>query len=460
MSRQNGLVQGILVVVVVAAASTVSQAAQLHVPTNYPTIQAAVAAADDGDEVVLAAGTYIGPGNRDITIDKSVLIRSADPSDPVVVAATVIDCQGSAADPHRAFSLICRSDTHDAGLAGLTITGAHDAQGAVVCEVDSAPEIRHCVVRDNTGSGIYCRMNSFARIRDCRIEGNVTSGNGGGISLNRDCSPLIQRCIVRGNDAALGGGIYCYQGWPDVQNCEISGNHAGTGGGVYWNDSGVSLANCTVAGNSAQVGAGVCGLSEIYMDRSSFTNSILWGNVGGDGRQVALTVSPYTMAGDTLAVAYSLVQGGQAGIVAPAGWTLEWDSGNLDTDPFFVLANGPDGQWETWQDNDYHIDPGSPCADAGDPAGDYVNQTDADGQPRVRGAGVDLGAYEAVPQASTPVPGDANGDGLVDVADLLLLVEAFGKSVGMPGYDPACDFDGSGEVDVADLLTLIAHFGM
>ena len=76
MSRQNGLVREICIVVVVVAASAVSQAAQLHVPANYPTIQAAIAAAVDGDEVVLAAGTYTGAGNRDVSLDKAVLVRS------------------------------------------------------------------------------------------------------------------------------------------------------------------------------------------------------------------------------------------------------------------------------------------------------------------------------------------------------------------------------------------------
>lgn len=49
------------------------------------------------------------------------------------------------------------------------------------------------------------------------------------------------------------------------------------------------------------------------------------------------------------------------------------------------------------------------------------------------------------------VAGDANGDGLVDVEDLLSILESFGPC-------PCCmaDFDGSGTVDVNDLLTTIA----
>lgn len=56
-------------------------------------------------------------------------------------------------------------------------------------------------------------------------------------------------------------------------------------------------------------------------------------------------------------------------------------------------------------------------------------------------------------------PGDVNGDGSVDLADLSLLLEAFGTCDGDPGYNPAADFDGNGCVDLGDLSTLLEHFG-
>ena len=61
---------------------------------------------------------------------------------------------------------------------------------------------------------------------------------------------------------------------------------------------------------------------------------------------------------------------------------------------------------------------------------------------------------------ATKVPGDVDGDGYVDVVDLLYLVASFGKCQGDPGYDPRCDLNGSGCVDVVDLLTMIDHFGL
>ncbi len=59
-----------------------------------------------------------------------------------------------------------------------------------------------------------------------------------------------------------------------------------------------------------------------------------------------------------------------------------------------------------------------------------------------------------------PNPADINGDGSVDVVDLLYFVDAFGSVTGDPNYDPACDLSSDGSVDVVDLLILIGYWGI
>ena len=50
--------------------------------------------------------------------------------------------------------------------------------------------------------------------------------------------------------------------------------------------------------------------------------------------------------------------------------------------------------------------------------------------------------------------GDIDGDGEVDVLDLLEVIAAWGSCDSCPE-----DFDGNGEVNVADILVLIAAWG-
>ena len=60
-------------------------------------------------------------------------------------------------------------------------------------------------------------------------------------------------------------------------------------------------------------------------------------------------------------------------------------------------------------------------------------------------------------QNEEPVPGDLDGDGDVDLADLAILLAHYGMSGA--GYEDG-DLDGDGDVDLADLSTLLANYGI
>ena len=67
-SRSVGCVPGLLVAVVAASAA---HATTIHVPGDYPTIQAALTAAKTGDEIVVAAGRYLENiyfGGKDVVL--------------------------------------------------------------------------------------------------------------------------------------------------------------------------------------------------------------------------------------------------------------------------------------------------------------------------------------------------------------------------------------------------------
>jgi len=62
--------------------------------------------------------------------------------------------------------------------------------------------------------------------------------------------------------------------------------------------------------------------------------------------------------------------------------------GNLNTDPLFV----------DYRAGDYHLRPGSPCINSGDPnRTSKAGETDIDGEERIMGGRIDMGADEFCP---------------------------------------------------------------
>jgi parallel beta-helix repeat protein len=321
------------------------------VPQQYATIQAAIDDCNDGDVVVIAPGTYTGDGNRDIRfLGKAITVRSTDPNDPNIIAATIIDCDGTEAEPHRAFSFHNREDPN-AVLTGLSIANGWESKGgAIYCDEHCSPTITHCWITNNSanrGGGIHCRgPKGSPVIRNCRVSHNSASGPsdlftfGGGIACKDNASPLITGCLITDNSASTGGGIYFSSLDAHLTHCTVVGNSSPEGEGIY----------CS---GWSQPGHGLI-----------ISNSIVWGNSGADGPDIA---------GSAPIVSYSNVEGGYPG------------TSNIDADPLFVY---PDA-------GDYHLTSGSICIDYGDP--DYLlddSQTDIDGEPRMMGCRVDIGADE------------------------------------------------------------------
>jgi hypothetical protein len=66
---------------------------------------------------------------------------------------------------------------------------------------------------------------------------------------------------------------------------------------------------------------------------------------------------------------------------------------------------------------------------------------------------------EIVVDWSARIPGDANGNGKVDVLDLAKLGKAYGCTPNNPNWDPNCDFNQDRSVDIYDLYTLGKNYG-
>jgi hypothetical protein len=114
----------------------------------------------------------------------------------------------------------------------------------------------------------------------------------------------------------------------------------------YINSSPI-LTNCTFFGNSANKGGGIYN----YSSTPAVTNCILWGNSDGGGMSESAQI-----LGGTPVINYCCVQ----------GWTgAMGGKGNIEDDPLFKDADGPDDIPGTEDDN-LELTADSPCIDAGD----------------------------------------------------------------------------------------------
>jgi len=429
-------------------------------PADFDNIQAAIADANDGDTVEIKPGTYTGDGNRDIDfLGKAITVRSIDPCNSDVVAATIIDCQGSKSEPHRGFKFVSSEET-DSVLAGLTITNGYAPRdmswdptmvpvgGAILCD-GSSPTISYCTIANNwsnwSGGGIFCRDSSLT-ISQCSVINNTANFYGGGIFCYRG-NPTIIYSTISGNMAEQfsGGGIYChYDTTPTIRHCVITGNSTGGyAGGVHYRGGNLTIQHCTIASNSADnyTGGGIhcwenCNLL--------VSHCILWDNTSKNDSQISLGNKC------DMYVCYSDLQEGQAAIYVEDS-TFEWGEGNIDADPCFVAPGywvdvsepnipvEPNDPNAVWIDGDYHLqsqagrwDPNSqtwgtdantsPCIDAGDSNSDWT----AELWPH--GGCINMGAYGGTPEASMSLSdagniADLNIEGSVDYRDMVVFTE-------------------------------------
>ncbi|MCK4627894.1 MAG: hypothetical protein KAT56_02760, partial [Sedimentisphaerales bacterium] len=252
-------------------------------------IQPGLDAAGDGDVVILAQGTYSGSDNHDLDFKgKAITLRSTDPCDPDVVAATIIDPCGTASEPHRGFYFHTQEGS-DSIVNGITITNGYAWGGGFYCYY-SSPSILNCVISNNntdsSGGGILCD-NGSPIIGNCDIRNNSADSSGGGIYCNNS-SPILNDCVISSNTANNGGGLYCStNSSPEFVGCTISGNFAlGSAPSLPYKGGGVCaesdcepiFVSCMINGNYASnFGGG------IYLDDSTLeiVNSVLTGNICG-----------------------------------------------------------------------------------------------------------------------------------------------------------------------------------
>ena len=356
------------------------------------TIQAGIDAAYNGDTVIVADGVYTGAGNKDLDFGgAAITVRTANGPDNCI-----IDCEGEG----RGF-YFHSGEGADSILEGITVRGGYPPSP------------------NTDGAGILCHASS-PTIRFCITTDNSTAGCGGGVACRSGSVATIVRCTIAGNWSLLGGGgIYCTSSSPAILDSIVACNMSNLGGGgILLNVASPTIAGCTVIHNTTVGGGWGGGILCRNGSSPVVTNSLVWDSWPDD-------IHGNAPADDQPVVMYCNLT---------RGWPGE---GNIGVDPELVDELGPDLNPQTWEDNDYHLLPSSPCIGRGDAQTFGVDESDIDGEPRVMGGRVDMGADEYTGRPF--VFGDLNCDGVRDAFDIDPFVLALVDSDGYASAYPECN---------------------
>jgi hypothetical protein len=467
-----------------AIAASSAHAGTLLVPADFATIQDAVDAAIDGDEVVLADGTYVEDveildlsvtlrsqsGNRDLcVIDGQFtglnIVGGLTGDDVTVRDLTIRDC------PTRAVVIgaFASVDLRNCVIADCTNIGGMFMSGEALTMID-------CLVRDNAsssgGAGLVISAGDVT-ISNTIFRDNDASGNspyGGGVAVSGDASVLIFDSVFRRNTAIgtvagrggglgvqggsaepvmiantvfddnesndRGGGMYIEYRGAVLGNVEFTSNVGLAGGAMFLENSGgapvqFTISNALIADNDATNGSG--GGIRLNQDATlTVTNATIFRNTATGFAGGGVAVGPNSSGTFT-----NCIVGGNtpndfagAGTIAVTYSDVEdgfAGAGNISQAPLFVDINA----------GDYRLTSGSPCIDAGNTLACVGPAMDLDGLHRVAenpdapntglallNGAIDMGAYEFQPADSCASDLDSNG--VVGAADLAQLLATWG----------------------------------
>ncbi|MHC4750240.1 MAG: choice-of-anchor Q domain-containing protein [Planctomycetota bacterium] len=260
-------VNNLIICVFVLALVGTARGATLYVPSSdYPTIQSAINAASNGDEIKVASGEY-----KEAIKFKGKAIKLYSSAGPDF---TTINGNGA----YHVVQCV-NGEGRDTRLEGFTITGGKADgiippldRGAGMYNVGSSPSVHWCFFKENSargffdltfahGAGMY-NLFSSPKVTACTFSNNIALHGGGGM-YNSFSNPEVSNCTFINNQAigniqyGSGGGMYNEYCNPKVTGCTFESNYVfGEGGGIYNWFSGPEVDGCTFRYNKTSGGSG------------------------------------------------------------------------------------------------------------------------------------------------------------------------------------------------------------
>ena len=208
------------------------QAETLNVPKEYPTIQSAIDAAENGDVISISAGTYLLDETDDLRLEQRAVSiigeRHVDGS-----PAVTIDGQSNGS---TTFQII------DAGKSSVTISNLRirNCRGGLLV-ANSTASVSNCVFEQNLGFyGSVIFFNAQVTMTDSEIVDNY-GGEVGGVSVIDQAdlpgsNVTLTDSVIRGNtgsSAFVGvGGVRLFNGHVTLHRCVVKDNFGTSVGGL------------------------------------------------------------------------------------------------------------------------------------------------------------------------------------------------------------------------------------
>ncbi|HPQ39478.1 MAG TPA: DUF1565 domain-containing protein [bacterium] len=301
MMHQSIAVPAILAILVMGSA----QAAILRVGHGsgyeFTTITEALAAANTGDTVTVADGTYTTGGTYPEALplvmrDGVTVIRETPDILPV------IDGNGSRQ------VMVCENVT--TGIEGFRITGGaafdEEVNGGGMKVNQSTVTVRSCEFSANyaetNGGGVHCKSSAMT-FADCRFETNGAR-NGGGVYAESSTTLSLTQCTFLNNTASMiGGGLHCgLYASVHISESQFEGNSAQDGAGIGCYACDLFLHNVLLSGNAATGSGGALHGHDATIDvfQSAVLNNTAANGAGFAVREsTGLTVNDSVVSGNT-----------------------------------------------------------------------------------------------------------------------------------------------------------------
>jgi len=357
----------------------------------FNSLQSALAAPKDacGVEIWMAVGTNIAPSTGFLMTNNTAIYGGFNGTETSFLQR---DWRTNFTVLKPSADLIINNDGNftpinsSAVIDGFVLIGANNsptASRAILNNVNANVTIQNCTFRSN--SVAIENFISSPTIRNCLFEYNGRSTNntaapGGGIYDRSTSSPLVDHCVFRANETTSGAGMHqAGSGSPVLLNCVFSGNHATSDGGAISLSSGsMTLYHCTIVGNKTDGNSGAGISSSVAM---TVLNSIISSNYANTGANYGESAQ---VTGSSITISNSCLQGLTS--------TNYLGKNNTGANPLLVGAVG--GTSAPTTNGDFHLSPCSPAIGAGANAYTGGITTDIDGNPRLFGSSVDMGAHE------------------------------------------------------------------